>query len=270
MAGAATVIADNHIIPSERKTQDSGPTNTNTAEASSPQRAPKAAAQETHQTSVAGTEAKTKDGIPVWLHVYDLGPMSKYILNSWASHIGNLGAFHVGIEVLDLEWCFQAICNCTDLARSGINFHSPKKHPHHCFRQSVFLGYTQLGKGQIQKLLLEQDKCWPASSYHFVRRNCVDFAEHIHKALETPEPFPAWARGCSKGWLQSTPLARADNMDFFSSMMSCGSSGEASMCNSSMMMPLTAKDVQAKTASRQQCSVPQEQAAQRRTTVKVA
>jgi len=30
------------------------------------------------------------------MHVYDLGPISKWFINPWAAHLGENGAFHVG------------------------------------------------------------------------------------------------------------------------------------------------------------------------------
>lgn len=143
----------------------------------------------------------------MWLHVYDLGAISKYFLNSWMPT--SQGAFHVGIEVLGIEWCFQGKQNWQQ-DESGIIFHAPKQHPQHSFRESVYLGISPLRRCEVRKILMEQDKQWPVSSYHFVRHNCVDFVDHVHQLLQAPIPIPSWARGCSKGWLQLTPLAKGN------------------------------------------------------------
>jgi len=157
----------------------------------------------------AGAEVGT-DGFPVWLHVYDLGVLSKWMLNTWAK-LGNNGAFHCGIEVINVEWCFQALTNCEDDdARTGVACHRAREHPRHMYRESVWLGKTPLSASEIRQLLLELEKSWLASSYHFVQRNCVDFAENLHRQLRVPQPFPPWVRGCSKGLLQHTPFAYQD------------------------------------------------------------
>lgn len=155
----------------------------------------------------ARAKAPPANGIDVWLHVYDLGAFSKYFMNSW---LPSQGAYHVGIEVLGVEWCFQGRVQTAaekEKDLSGINFHLPKSHPRHHYRESVWLGKSPWQRNDVRRFFMELDRDWTVSSYHFLRRNCVDFAEYVHRKLETPVPFPAWCRGCSKGWLQMTPLA---------------------------------------------------------------
>merc|ERR1719183_3376256 len=62
-------------------------------------------------------------GFPVWIHVYDLGHVSKWVLNSWTS----LGAYHCGVELLGIEVSFQGISG-EDVRNeiSGITWHPPK------------------------------------------------------------------------------------------------------------------------------------------------
>mmetsp|Transcript_55357 Transcript_55357/g.171762 ORF Transcript_55357/g.171762 Transcript_55357/m.171762 type:complete len:271 (-) Transcript_55357:53-865(-) len=137
--------------------------------------------------------------VAVTLHVYDLGPVSRWLVNPWAMHLGDNGVFHVGLEVLNTEWCFEE--------RGGVGRHAAARHPRHPYRESVPLGESPLCPKQIMQVMLDLRKAWPPGSYHFLQRNCVDFAERLHAELRLPEPFPAWVRGCSKGVLQHTPLA---------------------------------------------------------------
>lgn len=182
--------------------------------------------------SEAGS-AKKGSLTEAWLHVYDLGHMFKWALNSWA-RIGNMGAFHCGVEVLSVEWCFQAVTHCrADDKRTGVTSHRVRHHPRHVYRESVWLGESPLNQEDIRTVMQDLEQAWLAVSYHFVRRNCVDFAEELHRRLRVPVPFPAWVRGCSKSILQHTPLASSDESWYtLSSCKSCnsGSSSDCSSC----------------------------------------
>jgi hypothetical protein len=159
------------------------------------------------ETTIGGLEGA---GQQVWLHVYDLGPVSKWVLNSWAA-TGNLGAFHCGIEVLNREWCFQAAYGCgKEDMRTGVTAHKAREHPRHVYRESVLLGTARMSVREVRKVLNDLEGAWPASSYHFIRRNCVDFAMALHGRLGLSTPFPDWPKGCSKGFLMNTALADLD------------------------------------------------------------
>lgn len=148
--------------------------------------------------------------LPVWLHIYDLGDLSKYVLNNWLAVMGGFGAFHCGIEVLGAEWAYQAMPKQqrtgTD-KRTGVMCHRPKAHPVHSYRESVYLGESSAQVGTIWNTLLALEQQWLASCYHAINHNCVDFAELFAEKLQTPEPFPDWVRGIAKGFLSYTPLA---------------------------------------------------------------
>jgi len=147
-----------------------------------------------------------KDGYPVWLHVYDLGPVSKWVLNSWSSE----GAFHCGIDVLGVEFSFQAISALTedDRTTSGLTWHHPKSHPRHVYRESISMGSSPMRVADIGKLLEQLEKVWLARDYHCLRKNCTDFAQTLCQALKVPESFPEWVHGVAKGFLK--PAGSAD------------------------------------------------------------
>eukprot|EP00930_Biecheleria_cincta_P066959 TRINITY_DN5330_c0_g1_i2.p1 TRINITY_DN5330_c0_g1~~TRINITY_DN5330_c0_g1_i2.p1 ORF type:complete len:366 (+),score=54.33 TRINITY_DN5330_c0_g1_i2:72-1100(+) len=139
---------------------------------------------------------------PVWLHVYDLGHISKYLVNSWALNSRDsscLGIFHVGVEVLNVEFSFQAMADCGDDDDiTGLTWHNPKSHPRHVYRESVCLGNSALNAYQVGKLLEKLEKEWPARKYHCLTKNCVDFAEHFTRLVGAPLPFPKWTHGLAK------------------------------------------------------------------------
>jgi hypothetical protein len=141
-------------------------------------------------------------GFDVTLHIYDLGPLSKWLLNYWNAKKSGLGAFHCGIEVLGVEWSFQAMIDCEIEEMTGVMCHKPKSHPRHVYRESINLGGSPLCANEICNVLARLEKDWPARSYHFLNHNCTDFAEALAQSLNVPTPFPRWAHGLAKGLLK--------------------------------------------------------------------
>jgi len=138
-------------------------------------------------------------GFDVWLHIYDLGPMSKWFLNSLGNKENGLCAFHCGIEVLGVEWSFQAMIDCETDEMTGVMCHTPKSHPRHVYRESIWLGGSPLCANEICNVLARLERDWPARSYHFLSHNCTDFAEALATSLHVPTTFPSWAHGLAKG-----------------------------------------------------------------------
>jgi hypothetical protein len=159
--------------------------------------------------------------------------VSKWILNSWAARNGGtLGVFHVGVEVLGIEFSFQAMVDCKpDEEVSGLTWHHPKSHPRHVYRESVSAGTSPLGVLEIGSLLERLEKTWPANAYNCLNHNCTDFAEVLVAELKAPEPFPTWVHGLAKGLTKSASLGDfSKQVDLFGG---CGSSGSVGSCQSS-------------------------------------
>jgi len=140
-------------------------------------------------------------GFDVWLHVYDLGPISQW-MNSLSAKESNLGAFHCGVEVLGVEWSFQAMIDCETDEMTGVMCHTPKSHARHVYKESIFLGESNLSANEICNVLARLERDWPARSYHFLSHNCTDFAEALAVSLSVPTRFPRWAHGLAKGLTQ--------------------------------------------------------------------
>mmetsp|Transcript_33030 Transcript_33030/g.77220 ORF Transcript_33030/g.77220 Transcript_33030/m.77220 type:complete len:276 (+) Transcript_33030:46-873(+) len=166
---------------------------------------------------------------PVWLHVYDLGPLSRHIMNKWRDPTGGLGLFHCGVEVLGVEWCFRAVSKSTDEGTTGLSCHVPKAHPHHLYLRSENLGHSTLALEEIQSLIINLERVWTANKYHYILNNCTDFAEHLSDSLGVTQPFPTWVHGAAKRVLKHTPLATTSSQ--LKWLASCGSSSES--CGSS-------------------------------------
>lgn len=137
----------------------------------------------------------TPDRREVWLHVYDLGPVTSR-LNELVLRGANLGAFHAGVEVLSAEWSFMGFYDAwDDYELSGVVQNAPRLHPSYIFRESIFMGVSAHSERDIEAIILEMCERWRANSYHWVSRNCIDFAEEFSGAVGASHPFPAWLRG---------------------------------------------------------------------------
>jgi len=170
-------------------------------------RMPKADVSPMKKRLVEACSSPTNSGFDVYIHIYDLGPFSKWFVNAWHNpKESGFGAFHVGVEVLGVEWSFQAMLDCgAEDTMTGVMCHTPKSHPRHVYRESVCLGASNLCANEICNVLARLERDWPARSYHFLSRNCTDFAEALSSRLDVPNTFPAWAHGLAKG------LATSDN-----------------------------------------------------------
>lgn len=149
-------------------------------------------------------------GHEVWLHVYDLGPVTGR-LNEFVLRGANLGAFHCGVEVLENEWCFQGFHDAwDDPTLSGVIRNEPRLHPGYVYRESIFMGDCPFSEEDIDNVIDDMMDTWPANSYHLLTRNCVTFAEEFSAALNVPEPFPTWVRGAADAGKSPALFAIAD------------------------------------------------------------
>ncbi|CAK0790049.1 unnamed protein product, partial [Prorocentrum cordatum] len=94
----------------------------------------------------------------VWVHVYDMGPVTGR-LNQFVLRGANLGAFHVGVEVLGEEWSFQGFHDAwDDDTLCGVLRNPPRNHPDYLYRESVCLGMTPLDEDGDTQLDAQQHK----------------------------------------------------------------------------------------------------------------
>jgi hypothetical protein len=130
----------------------------------------------------------------VFLNVYDLGQRIKSMNDLLRD--SNLGAFHVGVEVLGDEWCYQGFKDAwNNPSISGIVRTHPKEHRSFLYRESVHMGPTPLSVVEVDEAINDLIQLWPACHYHPVTHNCANFALAFVERLRCPEPFPTWVRG---------------------------------------------------------------------------
>eukprot|EP00929_Paragymnodinium_shiwhaense_P079416 TRINITY_DN41338_c0_g1_i1.p1 TRINITY_DN41338_c0_g1~~TRINITY_DN41338_c0_g1_i1.p1 ORF type:complete len:274 (+),score=69.05 TRINITY_DN41338_c0_g1_i1:122-943(+) len=164
------------------------------------------------QNSVASTKPKqplvavprgpqVRKHLEVWLHIYDLDSVTAR-LNELVLRGANLGAYHCGVEVMGDEWYFA----WGQTSSSGVVWSEPKGHTVHIYRESMCMGVTPLSERQVEEVIYEAMKAWPANSYHPIHRNCVSFAEHLVKTLKAPKAFPTWVHGAAEATSKSVAL----------------------------------------------------------------
>lgn len=139
--------------------------------------------------------APNGDGMPletsihqekVLVHVYDLG--NNPFWRSYNYVVGGYGAFHTGVEVYGLEWCFEML---PDEFSSGISHNEPMKHPCHGYRETICLGYTSMTKMQVIHLISDMSYKWTSCTYELLTRNCHHFSDTFCRRLGVGH-LPSW------------------------------------------------------------------------------
>lgn len=131
--------------------------------------------------------------LAVRLHIYDVSHESaimqiNQVFARKDSPVKFGGAFHVGVEVNALEWCYGFSQADT---KPGVACVMPRGHPQHHFRQTVFLGYTELGAENISALISDMIEQYPGPDYDLLTRNCCHFADDFCCRLGVGH-IPGW------------------------------------------------------------------------------
>jgi len=126
----------------------------------------------------------------VTLHVYDLSSTFVHV-NTACRAWGGFGAFHVGVEVHDLEWTFSADC--------GVSHQKPlEPWGTHVFRESLEIGSTNMSAEEVHNLCFMMWKKWKPASYELYTRNCCHFADALCIELGVGS-IPDWTNNLAKG-----------------------------------------------------------------------
>ncbi|CAE7204059.1 unnamed protein product [Symbiodinium sp. CCMP2592] len=131
---------------------------------------------------------------PVRIHIYDVGEakwlqmMNQVLAPQCCPWLGLGGAFHCGVEVDGLEWCYGAV-----LSRStaGIGCVDPMQCPGHHYRQTVDLGCTDRSTEDIAQMISEMVEEYPGTAYDLFSRNCCHFAHDFARRLGV-RSVPGW------------------------------------------------------------------------------
>jgi len=143
----------------------------------------------------AAVEALEDDGpgMPVHLNIYDVSHKDSVqwlnaVFAHWLAPLKFGGAFHAGVEVGGLEWSFGSTKRET---LPGISCVLPRSDQQHHFRQTVYLGKTQMPMERIVSTITDLIEDYPGGAYDVLRLNCCHFADDFARRLGVG-PIPAW------------------------------------------------------------------------------
>jgi len=122
----------------------------------------------------------------VLVRVYDLG---RTFVTRWHNQVTkSYGAFHTGVEVYGREWSFGMTF---DEYSTGVTWNAPGQNPDHSFRETLFMGYTDLSEKEVLKLVERLKVEWKGCSYNVLSRNCHCFSDTFCRMLGA-DPLPRW------------------------------------------------------------------------------
>jgi len=104
------------------------------------------------------------------------------------------GALHAGVEVYGREWSYGGGSGIG----SGIICEEPRCNTKHRFRETVPIGYTKLSSSEVALVLGDLLENWHAKDYHWLRRNCLLFANEFCERLGVGR-IPAWIDRLPRG-----------------------------------------------------------------------
>jgi hypothetical protein len=131
---------------------------------------------------------------PVTLNIYDLHGNGRAIFKgmNFLLRAAGTGAFHVGVEVFNQEWSFGH----KDGGGTGVYSQTPRESELHSYRESIFMGDTDLTQYEVSKLVKNMSARWNGDSYDVLNRNCCHFCDELcmelHVGRPSFVPLPEW------------------------------------------------------------------------------
>jgi hypothetical protein len=128
------------------------------------------------------------DSRQVVLHIYDVSTDGRVQrVNEALRAVGaRYGAFHAGVEVCGMEWCYGYVAVGT-----GVSSCPPKSNAFHRYRESIVMGETTFESDEVAEIVRELQKEWIGIDYDLLSRNCCHFTDALCQRLEVGS-IPAW------------------------------------------------------------------------------
>ncbi|CAE7327955.1 hypothetical protein FNF31_07881 [Cafeteria roenbergensis] len=120
--------------------------------------------------------SRRRVGEPVLLNVYDLHPANEHL------RFLGLGAYHSGVEVFGSEYTF---------ANGGVFSTTPKDANGAPLCETIVLGETFEGSRDVERMVDELRRDFPAGTYHLLKKNCNSFSEALARKLLN-RSIPGW------------------------------------------------------------------------------
>jgi len=130
----------------------------------------------------------------VVINVYEVagfGRMNR-LMASQEAPIG--GAMHAGVEVYGHEWSYGGGAG----RGSGVICEPPRMNKQHRFRETVVMPPTDMTYSEVAEIVGDLLDLWPAEQYHWLRRNCLTFANELCERLGVGR-MPAWIDRLARG-----------------------------------------------------------------------
>lgn len=118
----------------------------------------------------------------VWLNVYDINGVTSTFNDAFLQKF-ELCLYHCGVEVTGKEFSFGQSNLPSGFSRPGISRCKPREAPRFTFKESIYMGQTEKGKCQVDKLIRKFQMDWRTDTFHPTRRNCFTFADAFLEAL---------------------------------------------------------------------------------------
>jgi len=116
------------------------------------------------------------------------------LMTSLPTACPHCGLFHVGVEVMGVEWAYGwSKCG------TGVAHGRPRSEVHHRFREAVHLFKTHLSQTEIVDILHDLMNDYRGRDYNLVENNCCHFAEDFCQRLGVGS-FPAWVQRLGRGY----------------------------------------------------------------------
>lgn len=120
---------------------------------------------------------------PVFLNVYHLDENWPAANKISTNVLGFGGAYHVGVQVFNIEYFFSVAGLVSD--------YTPRTSEKHVYYKSVFMGETKLSAQQVREVIKRHRRSWRAENYDLLRNNCCNYAEVLCQEL-VGLSLPSW------------------------------------------------------------------------------
>mmetsp|Transcript_58104 Transcript_58104/g.92333 ORF Transcript_58104/g.92333 Transcript_58104/m.92333 type:complete len:367 (-) Transcript_58104:51-1151(-) len=132
----------------------------------------------------------------VLVNIYEIAGFGRMNRLMASAEVPIGGAVHAGVEVYGNEWSYGG----GHARGSGVTRDVPRQNRQHRFSETIVMPATSLTSEEVKEVVADLLSLWPATEYHWLRRNCLTFANELCERLGVGK-MPAWidrfARGAS-------------------------------------------------------------------------
>jgi len=140
-------------------------------------------------TSTSTTSSSSTKEEPILLNVYEPAPQQN---GQQQMSVPGFGIYHTGIEVYGTEYAFAG----GDTTSSGIQPQQPRYMPSGApwiYKKTEKVGTTTMTRAQVQTLISNMGREYPANTYNLLARNCNNFSDDLCKRIsKNKSGIPSW------------------------------------------------------------------------------